>query len=173
MNTEYAVGNIRVRFESRIRRRWLVVLFYAVVAAFDLAARTIDTTGPWIFIGWGILFAALFIVFSWLVDNARTREDEREMHRRDHAHYVAYRSLLYCFLVGFLLYGVVLFPLYAHYFKGPETFPSMPLLPLALRGFLMQLQRFLLVAVCMLFITLTQAILLWTETDMDEPQPVS
>jgi hypothetical protein len=167
MNTEYAIGHIRIRFESRARRRWLVALFYAVVAAFDLAARVIDTTGPWIFIGCGVLFAALFIVFSWITDT-RTRGDEREMHRRDHAHYVAYRSLLYCFLAGFFVYGVVLFPLFASYFTGPHA-STLPL-PLTLPGFLMQLQRFLLVAVCILVITLPEAILLWTEPDM-EPEP--
>jgi hypothetical protein len=168
MNTEYAVGNIRIHFESRARRRWLVALFYFAVAVIDLAARTIDTTGPWILIGCAAFFAALFIVFSWLVDNERGRRDEREIHRRDHAHYVAYRSLLYCFLASFFLYGVVLLPLLASHFKGPD--PSTPLLPLALRQFLTQLQRFLLVAVCIVFITLPQAILLWTEPDMQDPE---
>lgn len=32
MNTEYAVGNIRIRFESRARRRWFVALLYALLA---------------------------------------------------------------------------------------------------------------------------------------------
>ena len=36
MNSEYAVGNIRIHFESRVRRRWFVTLCYAVFAIADL-----------------------------------------------------------------------------------------------------------------------------------------
>jgi hypothetical protein len=151
MNTEYAIGNLRIRFESRTRRRWLVAFFYASLAALDLAARTIDTTGPLILIVCGLLWVALLIVISWLVDNAWTRGDEREMQRRDHAYYVAYRSLLWCFVAGFLLYPGVLRPLFASYFWG----------------------HFLRVAVCFLIITLPPAILLWTEPDMEDPRQPS
>ena len=34
MKTEYAVGNIRIHFESRARRRWFVSLVYAVLLVY-------------------------------------------------------------------------------------------------------------------------------------------
>ena len=43
----------------------------------------------------------------------------------------------------------------------------MTLAPLTLRGFLMQLPNVLLMATVLLYATLPQAILLWTEPDMD------
>jgi hypothetical protein len=55
--------------------------------------------------------------------------------------------------------------LFAGYFRGPN--PITPLVPLALRGFLMQLPNVLLMATVLLHATLSQAILLWTEPDMD------
>ena len=36
MNTEYAVGNIRIRFASQARRRWFVALVYAALACVHL-----------------------------------------------------------------------------------------------------------------------------------------
>ena len=54
MNTEYAVGKIRIGFASQARRRWFVGLVYAVLAAYDLVMsylNTKETTGASIFIG--------------------------------------------------------------------------------------------------------------------------
>lgn len=163
MNTEYAVGNIRIRFESRARRRWFVALVYTVLAMFLLATSYLnkaEPAGAWITIGCCILFLGLWIVFSWIAGDIRTRGDEREMHRRDHAHFTAYRALG-CFLLGSVLMGA----LFAGYFRGPN--PITPLAPLTLRGFLMQLPNVLLMATVLLYATLPQAILLWTEPDMD------
>lgn len=169
MDTEYAVGNIRIRFESRARRRWFVTLCYAVFAIVDLALNFLgpklnqginlnlkDATGAWIICVCGVLFVALFLVLTWLAGDMRARGDERETHRRDHAHYVAY------YLLG---YGLVA-ALFAAYFRGPN--PVTPLLPLALREFLMQLPYIIVVATGILYITLPQAILLWTEPDLEE-----
>jgi hypothetical protein len=77
------------------------------------------------------------------------------VHRRDHAHYAAYRVL-----------GCVLLALVAGSLKGPDLIT--PLLPL--RGNLMRLPSVLLVATALLYITLPSAILLWTEPDMDPDQ---
>ena len=162
MNIEYAVGNIRIRFESRARRRWFVALVYTVLAVFFMAVLLLnkeEVAGAWIRVGCGILFVGLFIVFTWIAGDMRRRGDEREMHRRDHAHFRAYRALGY-FLLGYFLIGA-LFP---DYFGGH---PITPLAPLALRGFLMQLPNVLLMATVLLYATLPQAILLWTEPDMD------
>jgi hypothetical protein len=88
----------------------------------------------------------------------RARGDEREVHRRDHAHWRAY------YIVG---YGV-LAALFAGYFAGPN--PITPLLPLVPRTFLVKLPQILLMATIWIYITLPQAILLWTEPDMEEAQ---
>jgi hypothetical protein len=163
MNTEYAVENIRIRFESRARRRWFVALVYTVLAVFLLATVFLnkqEAAGAWIVVGCCILFVGLFIVFTWIAGDMRTRGDEREIHRRDHAHFRAYRALG-CVLLGYVLIGA----LFAGYFREPN--PITPLAPLALRGFLMQLPNVLLMATVLLYATLPQAILLWTEPDMD------
>jgi hypothetical protein len=162
MNTEYTVGNIRVRFESRARRRWFVTLVYSVLAVFFLVVLLLnreEAAGAWIRVGCGILFVGLFIVFTWIAGDMRTLGDEREMRCRDHAHFMAYRVFAY------ILAGYVLIALFAGYFGGPNLI--MTLAPLTLRGFLMQLPNVLLMATVLLYATLPQAILLWTEPDMD------
>jgi len=169
MNTEYAVGNLRIRFESRARRRWFVVLFYTVLAAIGPAgysARENNAIGMWIVIGCVVLFTAFVIVFSWIAGDMRTRGDEREMHRRDHAHFLAYRILLYSAAAVLSYFGIA--ALFAGFFRGSD--PLAPLLPLTLRELLAQLPHFLLPAVCVFFGSLPQAILLWTEPDMEDPQ---
>ena len=168
MNTEYAVGNIRIHFESRARRRWFVALCFGVFAVFDLVLNFLgpklnqginlnlkDTTGTWVICVCGVLFVALFIVLTWLAGDMRARGDERETNRRDHAHYVAYYSLSYG------LIAVV----FAAYLRGPN--PVTLLLPQAFREFLTQLPYIMLVATGILYITLPQAILLWTEPDLE------
>ena len=85
----------------------------------------------------------------------RARGDEREMHRRDYAHFRAY------YLLG---YGIVA-ALFATFFADPN--PIAPLLPLALRTSLIKLPQILLMATVILYATLPQAILLWTEPDME------
>jgi uncharacterized membrane protein len=161
VNTEYAVGNIRIRFESRARRRWFVALFYCALAMFDLVAFSNSakfTTSAWVSVGCMIVFAALFIVFTGIAGDIRTRGDEREMHRRDNAHFRAY------YFPGYILIGA----LFASYFKAPN--PITPLTPLGVRSFLAQLPTFLTMTAFLLYLTLPQAILLWTEPDMEEPQ---
>jgi hypothetical protein len=169
MNSEYAVGNIRIHFESRVRRRWFVTLCYAVFAIADLVLNFLGpklnqgidlnlkaATGAWIICVSGVLFVALLSVLTWLAGDMRARGDERETHRRDHAHYVSYYSLGYGLIAA----------LFAAYFRGPN--PVTPLLPLGLREFLIQLPNIMLVATGILYITLPQAILLWTEPDLEE-----
>jgi hypothetical protein len=163
MKTEYAVGNIRIRFESRARRRWFVVLVYAVLGFLDIEGFSVPsrdwlsqhTASGWIVSGCMILIVALMIVFSWLTSDMRMRGDERETHRREHAYASAYPVLGY-FLIG---------ALFARYFSGSN--PITPLLAPSLQGFLMQLPYMLLVATGILYVTFPQAILLWTEPDIE------
>jgi hypothetical protein len=168
MKTEYAVGNIRIHFESRARRRWFVALVYAVLlvyaalGAFEITQRSLNgkvtATTVWIVAGCMFLFIALWIVFTWLAGDQRARGDEREVHRREHAHFRAYY---------FLGYGI-LAALFASFFADPN--PITPLLPLALRAFLIKLPQMLLMDTFFIYLTLPQAIQLWTEPDMEEPR---
>jgi len=159
LKTEYAVGNIRIHFESRARRRWFVALLYALLAVCDVAGFTTnakDTASAWIISAGLILVVGLVIMFTGVAGDMRSRGDEREMHRRDHAHYLAYRFITYCFIAA----------LFASYFRGPN--PITPLLPVVLREFLRQSPNIILAATAIVYITLPQAILLWTEPDMEE-----
>lgn len=158
MRTEYAVGNLHIHFESRVRRRWFVAFVYAVLVAFDFTQSFLNKSQAipaWFIAGCGILGVALWIVLTGLAGDMRTRGDEREMHRRDHAHFRAY---------WFLGSGLVAMP-FAGYFANPN--PITPLLPLALQAFLARLPQIIVVAIVGLYITLPQAILLWTEPDME------
>jgi hypothetical protein len=170
MNTEYSIGNLRIHFESRARRRWFVALFYAVVAGLGFAPFSAhpNTLSVWIVGGYGVVFAAFLIVFTWIAGDPRIRGDEREMHRRDHAHYVAYRILLYGYLALFSYYFVAI-PA-ARYLW--ESHPSTLFLRVVLSGSSLG-QVFLFIAASLLFSSLPQAVLLWTEPDMEEPQPWS
>jgi hypothetical protein len=167
MKTEYAVGNIRIHFESRARRRWFVALVYAFLAFLDVEGFTVPSRAwlsshagsGWIVSGCLIVVVALMIVFSYIAGDMRARGDEREAHRRDHAHFRAY---------WFLAYGLIA-ALFAGYFTGPN--PISPHLPPALQAFLAQLPRVFLTATGILYVTLPQAILLWTEPDMEEALP--
>ncbi|MGH9589951.1 MAG: hypothetical protein ACRD25_06125 [Terracidiphilus sp.] len=159
MNTEYAVGKIRIRFESRARRRWFVALFYAILAVWVLATLCLnkqETTGAWIVAG-GMTLTIVLLLFFWSVaGDMNARGDEREMRRREHAHFRAYRILGSFFAGAF----------FAEFcFRGPN--PITLSAPLVLRGFLMQLPYALLIATLFLYVSLPQAVLLWTEPDMD------
>jgi hypothetical protein len=81
--------------------------------------------------------------------------DEREQHRRDHAYYLAYKWWDLTFIPVMLSVGLKINPLY------PTWQP-------ALRVFVDRLPWGLVVAAGILYFTLPQAILLWTEPDMDE-----
>ena len=161
MKTEYAVGNIRLHFESRASRRWFVALVYAQFAMGDLAGFSVNGKTPgatWVSSGFLIVAVTLMIMFTAIAGDMRARGDEREMHRRDHAHFLACRFFIYVSIAA----------LFAGYFTGPN--PLTPLLPPVVRELLAELPKFLLVAAIILYITLPQAILLWTEPDMEEPQ---
>lgn len=167
MKTEYAMGNIRIHFESQARRRWFVALCYAVFIVFDLvwsflSQRTNPSFGPkdaaagWIISVCMILSVILVIVFTGIAGDMRARGDERETHRREHAYFEAY------FVLGIFMSSGVLA---SFLFRGPNPITS--LLPLALRGFLARVPFLLLGAAGIVYLTLPQAILLWTEPDME------
>jgi hypothetical protein len=162
MKTDYAVWNIRIRFESRAHRRWFVTLFYAVVAVICLAWCSFNpkqNAGVWIACGCMLLGTTLAIAFSWITDDMQAPGDEREMHSREHAHFKAY-SLFGKLVVVVLIANAC--------FRGHN--PVSPLLPPALRGGMVNWPSALFMAIGLLYFSLPQAILLWTEPDAVEEQ---
>lgn len=159
MNTEYAIGKIRIPFASQARRRWFVGLFYAAEAVVCLAWCSFnnpkEAIDAWILSGCMFLLVGMVIIFTGIAGDMRSRGDERETHRRDHAHYLAYRALTYVVLGAFL----------AGSFRGPNTLRTLN--AAAVRVGMVQWPQVLLMAVFLLYISLPQAILLWTEPDMD------
>lgn len=168
MNTEYLLGNTRIGFEARARRRGLVVLFYALLAGLDLVAvnhRILPPSylGASILSGLAILVVGLLLVVMWLGGPWHMRDDEREIHRREHAIAKAYRTL-----------GVFTMGVFAAVLGIPGPNPIAPLLAPSFRAFLVQLPLFLLFAMVFLYVSLPPAILLWTEPDMEsDPELVS
>jgi hypothetical protein len=167
MNTEYAIGNIRIHFESRARRRWFVALCYAVFAVSDLVwcflnpkmnpgANPQGSAEAWIVAGCLFLTVVLVVVFTGIVGDPQVGGDEREILRREHAYFKAY----------FVLGNFLVAALFTGFLRGSN--PITPHVPLLWREVLLQLPFMLLGAAGILYITLPQAILLWTELDMDE-----
>ena len=159
MKTELIVGKFRIHFESRARRRLFVALFYTAVAVICLVWCSFnprESIGAWILSGCMILSTALVIVFTSIAGDMRARGDEREMHRNDHAHFQAH-SLFAKIVVAAIIADI--------FFNGHN--PITPFAPAALRGGMVQWPQALLMAIGLLYISLPQAILLWTEPDMD------
>jgi hypothetical protein len=189
MNAELFLLGRRIDMAPRARRRGLVVVIYTVLAVLMAGSWFID---HWrvsllylymaamvvnsVFLG-GTAFGGLIRPFrskprspyafkSPLLQNLRWgfypvpeldendyRNDERELRQRDHAHYQAYRvlivglGLLWCASIGVLSTHV------------PSVLGLLPAQQL-LYGFI--------VALLVVSLTLPQAILLWSEPDMEE-----
>ncbi len=167
MKTELAVGNFRIHFESRSRRRLFVALCYSVFALSDLvwcflnpkmnpSAGPQEATGAWAIAGCMFFSLVLIMVLTGLSGDLRARGDERERHRREHSISRAYP------FVGF---GIM-----ASLFAGSFGVPTAGPISLPLREFLVQLTFILLMATLFLYVTLPQAVLLWTEPDMESAQ---
>jgi hypothetical protein len=164
MNAEYAVGNLRIHFESRARRRWFVALCYAVFIASDFvwcflnpkmnpSANPREATAGWIIAGCMFLSVVVLLVLRDVGGDLRARGDERETLRRQYSISRAYPY------IGF---GVM-----ASLISGSFGLPTVNVTP-GLREFLVQLAFILSMATFFLYGTLPQAILLWTEPDMDK-----
>ena len=153
MKTNYVLLGARVSFASRQSRRWLVALVYAGFAATEIAwfFQTRTVTPIAIVIG----FLSL-LVLAALAGTGYEPGDEREEHRRDHAFYTAYRPLAWVLVTALFAFGVRgLVPVVT--FASPD-----------LRAFFDQLPYAVLVAGGILYVTLPQVILLWTEPDLED-----
>jgi len=188
MNSELILVGKRINMTSRSRRRWLVVFIYIGLA---IVADLSFGTPP--FRSFVVLFGAALFVNGFLLGgdylgglvkpfNGKPRpnviaesvpghllrwgfhranehrerdafNDERELFQRDRAHYLAYKVLYLSIILPMLVFvdrrdGLHMFPM--------TTIPLDALL-----------YDFLLVAL-VLYWTLPQAILIWTEPDMEE-----
>jgi hypothetical protein len=153
MKTNFVLLGARVSFASRQSRRWLVVLVYAGFAATEIAwfFQTRTVTPIAIVIG----FLSL-LVLAALAGTGYEPGDALPAHRRDHAFYTAYRPLAWVLVTALFTFGV----------RGLA--PVLNLASPAFRAILDQLPYAVLVAGGILYTTLPQAILLWTEPDLED-----
>lgn len=162
MKTYIRFSGARISVATQSRRRTLVVLMYTVAGI--LAAMW---TGGFIqFTPCFVALSAWMLVFRLIfggdpnggLTEPFEKDDERETIRRDHAHYVAYRFLA----------TVLVAALFCAWFNSPNplTLAASP----AVRFFLQHLPYGVLFAGGILYFTLPQTILLWTEADMENAE---
>ena len=160
MNTQLAFLGKHFNMAPRAHRRRFVVLFYTSMAAFCLVWCSFNpkqNAGAWIVSGCMILGTALAVVLSEISGDMRIRGDEREMERRGQAYFTAH-ALFGKLVVVALLVGAL--------FRGHN--PLTLLVPAALRGGMVDWTSALFMAIGLLYLTLPQSILLWTEPDMEQ-----
>jgi TRAP-type C4-dicarboxylate transport system permease small subunit len=179
MNTQLAFVGRRINMAPRTHRRWLVALIYLIstvlivawawfsrYAAGSLAYDPTTSSLAWAwfsrYAGWfaaGCLIAvvALYLLILHLVGGPSEATDEREKRRWDQVRARAYPWLGYVLLLALGTSQV-------HRNVNATIHP-------ALHGILQQLPYSILMAAGVLYLTLPQAILLWTEPDMDSGGP--
>jgi len=194
VRAELVMMGRRVDMARRSRRRLLVVMIYAVLAALLIGLWFVDhwrVTGTYVF--WAALLACRLFLggqYSYGLVKPFTgrgprrtgmppsllllklhlyqpvpspadsafRNDERELQQRDRAHYQAYQALgIAVVLAWFVSYMGMM---------RPALLTSLPLS----RD---QIHYGLMLVTLMLFLTLPQCILLWTEPDMESDLPTS
>lgn len=154
MNTTLQLFGKRINMAPRAHRRWLVVATYAAFAAFIIAVFWFSRS---LFYAWCLIaVVAASIMISHLVGRRTEATDERETYRWDNATARAYPWIGHCLLVA----------LVATQLHGKVSEAAHP----ALFATFQQLPYSLLMATGVLYITLPQAILLWTEPDMEDGQ---
>jgi len=161
MRTDFTLLGTRINIASRKRRRWLVALVYAALAALVIAWCAFGAQSTWTF----ILFAVFILLARFLGGRsyddgllpAFEGGDERERYRRYRAGYIAYEWLDLAFFPALIAIAVKI---------NPRLVPANP----AFHIFVDRLPYGLMIAVGILYYTLPQCILLWTEPDIEEAQ---
>lgn len=157
MKTQLDFLGMQINVAARSRRRWLVVLSYALFGGMTIVWSYYGLSG----IGLAFLFVLIWV--SRAIGGKTYRNglvpafesgDEREQNRRDHAFYVAYKWWDLTLLPAMASVGLKNNAFYA----GWDP---------AVRAFVDRLPFGLLIAAGILYYTLPQAILLWTEPDME------
>jgi Kef-type K+ transport system membrane component KefB len=161
VKTALTIGNLQFNVASRVRRRWVVAAIYTGFAVLVTAWFLWGSTSRLAF-----LALPVFYVLAGLLIGGRHNAglvpsyaggDERERTRRYRAHYVAYNWLD-------LLSVPALFAAIA--INSPAALHAGPTAQMLVS----RLAWALLIAVGILYYTLPQAILLWTEPDMEAQQ---
>jgi hypothetical protein len=189
MNAEVVILGRRISMARQTRRRTLVVAIYAAFALL-MAVLWFTTqwrgTGAWVL--WAAMFACRFFLGGYYTgglvkpfngkgprepqlpppllalklrvyqpvpagEDSAYRNDERELHQRDHAHYLAFQAVGVAVCVPMLIASMRLI--------RPSLMSWIPMPPDAM-------YYGLSLVTIILFLTLPQAILLWTEPDMEE-----
>ena len=159
MKTELLFLGNPINIASQARRRRLVVLIYTGLAALEVVWFCFLGKSP---LSWLILLAYLFVARflggrfykDGLIPPVDVG-DERELHRRDHAYFQAYWWWDLALIPALLSTGFRINPMPSAW--NPAVVAVLRQLPFAL-----------LVGAGILYYTLPQAILLWTEPDMEE-----
>lgn len=157
MNTQLAFVGNRINMAPRIHRRWLVVLIYLIFTV--LIMVWFSQYAESFAVGCLIAAVALVLLILHLVGKPNEAADEREKRRWDQVHARAYPWLGYVLLLAL---GTSQLHHYVNLTLDPE-----------LHGMLQQLPYGILMAAGVLYVTLPQAILLWTEPDMDSAAPLA
>jgi|WetSurMetagenome_2_1015567.scaffolds.fasta_scaffold498883_2 hypothetical protein len=152
MNTQISLMGKQFNLASRLRRRWIVVTVYAALSVWMASwwayPRTLVIVATMVFLG-------SLLAMTALVGSGAEEGDERQVYRRDHAFYMAYR------LLGWMLILV----LFTASFRGTI---SSALAGPALAAVLEKVGWVVFFAFVALYGTLPQAILLWTEPDIED-----
>lgn len=152
MNTQLKLLGKQINMAPRLHRRWLVVAMYAVFAV--LITAWFSDYAPR-FAAWCLIGAVgLQLVLLHLVGQPSEATDERESHRWDQARSRAYPWLGYCLLFAL---GTTQLHTKVNEALHPTLFATFQQLPYSL-----------LMAAGVLYVTLPQTILLWTEPDLEE-----
>ncbi len=188
MRAELVLMGRRVDMAPRARRRMLVALIYAALAVLTAVLwRYTHWHGSGIGLFWAIMLACRFFLGGYYTgglvkpfngkpprqsdaappllalklrvykpvlaaDETAYRNDERELRQRDRAHYAAYQAIGCCLA---LIWGLAMFRN-----QSPRLFVWVAMPP-------DELYCGLAMIAMILFLTLPQAILLWTEPDME------
>jgi len=189
MNAEVVFLRRRISMARQTRRRTLVVAIYTVFALImAIAWATTQWRGTGAYLIWAAIFACRYFLGGYYAgglvkpfnnkapkehqmlppllalklrvyqpvpagDDGTYRNDERELHQRDHAHYLAFQAVGVAVCVPMFIASMRLI--------RPSLMSWIPMSPDAM-------YYGLTLVAMILFPTLPQAILLWTEPDMEE-----
>jgi hypothetical protein len=153
MNTTFELLGKRINLAPRSHRRMFVVVIYAGFAVWIMG---ILSGARYFGLFSGILCVVCLLALAAVAGTGYEGGDEREVHRRDHVFFVAHRQLSWVLVVL----------LFTSWFRGPNPISAAVSPPV--RALLEQLPFAVLFALVALYATLPQAILLWTEPDMED-----
>jgi hypothetical protein len=151
MNTQISMFGKHMSFASRDRRRGIVVGLYTALAA-SIAGwlafpRILGIVAT-------LALLAMLLAMTAIAGSGAEVGDERQVHRRDHVFFIAHRHLSWLLIVVLMTAS----------FRSPI---ASELAGPVLGALLEQVAWVVLFAFVALYGTLPQAILLWTEPDIE------